>query len=214
MTCKAVIWVGTFATVAMGSRFSTAGSAIERSSSMIRASRDGIARPLRRKGDALDRPDQLRWRHRFRQVNIEAGVDGGLGILSARVGRQRDRRQLLIGIGIILLFVAFFWALYTFGSPEPSASPSTAPTAYPPAAAAHVSTPTPPPPAPTRYFSSVDEAKQEAVRLYPSLGVAGSQFNSAFLARHREYQQLQPSYFNDNAWPVRIAEEISRAGYR
>jgi hypothetical protein len=65
---------------------------------------------------------------------------------------------------------------------------------------------------PTRRFSTVVEAQAEAVRLYPRLGVAGSQFNLEFLARYKRYQQERPDYFTDNSWPVRLAEELARAG--
>lgn len=58
-------------------------------------------------------------------------------------------------------------------------------------------------------FKSVDHAKREAVRQHPELGVAGSRFNRAYLERHRQYQRERPSYFNDNAWPVTLADEIA-----
>ena len=43
------------------------------------------------------------------------------------------------------------------------------------------------------------------------LGVAGSQFNNAFLARHKQYQQERPDYFRDPSWPVALAEDTAEA---
>ena len=63
--------------------------------------------------------------------------------------------------------------------------------------------------APAAQFTSVADAQREAMRLYPSLGVAGSPFNRAFLARHKQYQQQRPKYFNDPGWPVALAREIA-----
>lgn len=57
-------------------------------------------------------------------------------------------------------------------------------------------------------FATVEEAQREAVRRYPELGVRGSKLNAAFLARYRTYRQLKPEYFKDNAWPIRLAEEV------
>jgi hypothetical protein len=62
--------------------------------------------------------------------------------------------------------------------------------------------------------STEAEAQKEAVRRYPSLGVQGSDFNKAFLARHRQYKAEKPEFFNDPAWPIKLAEETAAAGYR
>ena len=58
-------------------------------------------------------------------------------------------------------------------------------------------------------FSTVAEAQQEALRLYPALGVAGSPFNRAFVARHQKYQQERPDYLRDTGWPVTLAREVA-----
>ena len=58
-------------------------------------------------------------------------------------------------------------------------------------------------------FASVAAAQQEAVRLYPALGVAGSPFNVAFLSRHKVYQRERPDYFRDPGWPVALAREVA-----
>ena len=57
-------------------------------------------------------------------------------------------------------------------------------------------------------FSSVAEAQQEAVRRHPDLGVSGSMLNAAYVARYKYYQRERPSYFSDNSWPVRLADEV------
>jgi hypothetical protein len=63
-------------------------------------------------------------------------------------------------------------------------------------------------------FASVAEAKAEAVRQYPELGIAGSEFNLAFLERYQIYRMQKPEYFQDPAWPLRLAEEISKTAQR
>ena len=60
-----------------------------------------------------------------------------------------------------------------------------------------------------RRFSTVAEAQQEAIRLYPALTVSGSTFNRAFVARHKQYQQQRPEYFRDINWPITLAREIA-----
>lgn len=60
-------------------------------------------------------------------------------------------------------------------------------------------------------FATADEAKSEAIRLYPDLAIAGSAFNREFLAQYKRYQQERPSFFNDTSWPIRLAEETSKS---
>jgi hypothetical protein len=66
------------------------------------------------------------------------------------------------------------------------------------------------PPALPAEFASVAEAQKEALRRYPDLGVAGSKFNAAFVARYQLYQQQRPGYFQDISWPLRLAEEVAQ----
>ena len=49
----------------------------------------------------------------------------------------------------------------------------------------------------------------EAVRRYPDLGTVGTKMNSAFVARYKYYQHVNPDYFADPRWPLRLADEIS-----
>ena len=58
-------------------------------------------------------------------------------------------------------------------------------------------------------FATTAEAQNEAIRLYPALGVAGSDFNRAFLTRHKQYQKMRPDYFRDPAWPIALAREVA-----
>ena len=53
-------------------------------------------------------------------------------------------------------------------------------------------------------------SKREAVLRYPELGVPGSAFNAAFVTRHGLYQQELPEFFQDENWPMRLADEVAR----
>ncbi len=55
---------------------------------------------------------------------------------------------------------------------------------------------------------AVANARQEAIRRYPNLAIAGSKFNGDFVARYTYYQQQQPAYFQDTSWPLRLAEKL------
>lgn len=62
---------------------------------------------------------------------------------------------------------------------------------------------------PSKKTVSVEESKQEAVRRYPDLGVAGSRFNREFVARYQRYQRENTSFLENASWPIRLAEEIA-----
>ena len=57
--------------------------------------------------------------------------------------------------------------------------------------------------------ASVEAAQKAAVQKYPELAAAGSKLNSAFVARYKLYQQTNPQYFNDPAWPMKLADEAA-----
>ena len=63
------------------------------------------------------------------------------------------------------------------------------------------------------FDSSVNASQQTAMRLYPALAVAGSDFNTRFLALHKRYSAEQPAYFSDPNWPLTLAREVA-AGAR
>ncbi len=75
----------------------------------------------------------------------------------------------------------------------------------PPAA---VSAPTVTQSAPNVQFASLRDAELEVVRKHPEIGIAGTKLNAAFIQRYHLYQQVQPRYFADNSWPVRLAAEV------
>jgi hypothetical protein len=56
-------------------------------------------------------------------------------------------------------------------------------------------------------------SEQEAIRLYPALGVMGSPFNSKFLALHEKYMSEHPDYFSDPDWPVKLAREVGKSAH-
>ena len=66
--------------------------------------------------------------------------------------------------------------------------------------------------APLEDFDSVEEAQRAAVERYPSLGIAGSKFNKAFLTRYKLYSQSNPEFFQSASWPFRLASEVSHEG--
>lgn len=102
-------------------------------------------------------------------------------------------------IFVVLLIVVAAVGLFTFFvGPTSKVPPDSLSTS-----AEHVKQPAP-------HFSSVAEAKKSAVQRYPELGIAGSRFNTQFVARYQLYQQTRPDYFKDNAWPLRLAEEIGQ----
>jgi hypothetical protein len=63
----------------------------------------------------------------------------------------------------------------------------------------------------TARYSTVAEAQKAAMKKYPALGVAGSDFNKRFLALHNKYRKERPELFRDSNWPVTIADEVSAA---
>jgi hypothetical protein len=66
--------------------------------------------------------------------------------------------------------------------------------------------------APLPRFATVAEAQREAIRRYPELGVPGSPFNSEFVALYKRYKRERPDVFQDNSWPLQLAQEIAGPG--
>ncbi|MDR3401511.1 MAG: hypothetical protein P4L99_03345 [Chthoniobacter sp.] len=58
---------------------------------------------------------------------------------------------------------------------------------------------------------SVAEARQEAVRRYPQLGVPNSPLNREFVARYNRYQATNRDYFKKAEWPLTLAAESQAA---
>jgi hypothetical protein len=87
-------------------------------------------------------------------------------------------------------------------TPEPVAStPAPEPTVV--ARQEAVTTPTP-------AFATVAEAQRAAIERYPALSIGGSRLNAAFVGRYKLYKQTRPEYFNDSAWPMNLAVEVSQ----
>jgi hypothetical protein len=61
----------------------------------------------------------------------------------------------------------------------------------------------------SRDSSTVEDAKTQAVRRYPDLGIAGTKMNLAFIARYNYYRRVNPDYFGDPRWPLHLADETS-----
>jgi len=57
----------------------------------------------------------------------------------------------------------------------------------------------------------VADTKLRAVQRYPSLGVANSPLNTAFVARYKLYQVERPEFFSDPEWPMQLAKECADA---
>jgi hypothetical protein len=55
------------------------------------------------------------------------------------------------------------------------------------------------------------EGREEALRLYPDLGVPYSPLNVEFVARYNRYRRERPEYFKDPAWPVTLVKECAAA---
>ena len=61
--------------------------------------------------------------------------------------------------------------------------------------------------------SAVESPEQMAIRLYPALGVVGSNFNIRFLALQKKYMAQRPAYFSDPDWPVKLAREVAQGAH-
>lgn len=69
-------------------------------------------------------------------------------------------------------------------------------------------------PANTNVAQPADASAQaEAITKHPNLGKAGSDFNREFLARFRRYQTEKPDFFEDQRWPLNLADEVAKAGF-
>ena len=55
--------------------------------------------------------------------------------------------------------------------------------------------------------------QHEAMARYPELGRPGSPFNVEFLARVRNYRVVNRAFFQNERWPVLLAEQVAAAGF-
>ncbi|MGC3988487.1 MAG: hypothetical protein QM796_02140 [Chthoniobacteraceae bacterium] len=130
-------------------------------------------------------------------------------------------RSVLVLVGVIIcallagmLALRFFNSGHPAGGAVASAPPSASASAVAsdgkasPSASASASAQTSAAPK-QEQFATVEEAKAEAVRRYPNLGIEGTDFNLAFIERYQIYKIQNPDFLKDPSWPLRIAEEIA-----
>jgi hypothetical protein len=58
------------------------------------------------------------------------------------------------------------------------------------------------------FQKSEEAAQREAVKNYPDLGVAGSEFNRRFLAKVAKYRSERPDDLRSPGWPVVVANDV------
>ena len=54
-----------------------------------------------------------------------------------------------------------------------------------------------------------EQSKQEAVALYPELGVAGTAVNREYVRRYKLYRSVNPAFFAEPDWPKRLANMLA-----
>lgn len=134
--------------------------------------------------------------------------------LGALAGWLRDRRAakaaVFVVFGLPFIVAGAFYANSSYpgdavAAPAPLAAtpvPPRAETGKPPASPS-------PPPDPAAHAQAVLAAQREAVARHPALGMAGTPFNKAFVAAYHRIRHTEPHYFDDPAWPLRLAEEVA-----
>jgi hypothetical protein len=58
--------------------------------------------------------------------------------------------------------------------------------------------------------SLTSRAQAEAVRRYPAIGLKGSPENEIFLARFNRLKAERPEFFEDEEWPIYLAEAVAK----
>jgi mono/diheme cytochrome c family protein len=56
---------------------------------------------------------------------------------------------------------------------------------------------------------TAEDWQRKAVEMYPQLGVAGSAFNTRFVALYRERLKTAPAFFQNPQWPLLLAQECA-----
>ena len=79
--------------------------------------------------------------------------------------------------------------------------------APPPVAA--LATPDPAALAASRFQQALASSRGRALQKYPALGVAGSRFNTAFLARYQQLGKQHSPRLNSADWPEKLADECA-----
>jgi hypothetical protein len=60
-----------------------------------------------------------------------------------------------------------------------------------------------------QFAEEVEKSKRRAVLRYPELGVKDTAVNREFVRRMRLFQNINPGYFEDAAWPEKLAESMA-----
>ena len=60
-------------------------------------------------------------------------------------------------------------------------------------------------------FRHTEQSQRNAVAKYPSLGVEGSAFHTAFLTEYRQKKATDSRFFDASDWPAKLADEVSSA---
>ncbi len=55
-----------------------------------------------------------------------------------------------------------------------------------------------------------EQAKRQAVSVYPELGVAGTAVNREYVRRYKLYRSVNPAFFEEPDWPIRLAEMLAQ----
>jgi hypothetical protein len=125
------------------------------------------------------------------------------------LGRRAGEAALFIALGLPFLVAGAFYSASSYpGVALPLSTPpliAVAATPEPAPTPAPLARATPPPP----HAAAVLAAQRAAVARYPSLGIAETPFNRAFLAAYRRIQRTEPDYFDDPQWPLRLADEVA-----
>ena len=58
--------------------------------------------------------------------------------------------------------------------------------------------------------AATTRAQAEAVRRYPGIGVKGSPENAAFIEQFQKLKAERPEFFNDEQWPLYLAEGVAK----
>lgn len=124
-----------------------------------------------------------------------------------RLALRVKQALLAVTFGVPFLIAGLFFttsnypeAVVRAAAPAPAAAVPATPPAPPPE---------PPAPDPAQRAAAMKSAQLAAVRKYPALGVAGTPFNRAFVAAVGRLQRTDAAYFEDEHWPLKLADEIN-----
>jgi hypothetical protein len=59
--------------------------------------------------------------------------------------------------------------------------------------------------------TDLSASKAAALKKYPDLGKAGTEFNKAYVERLNKLRAEQPEFLKDSTWPLKLADEIAES---